>query len=78
MTDEKHRQNQIGNALIFAVRYALPRKASADMACNTMLKTLWHEVPESHRSIIIEEIRQGENSFDFSLWADFLRWEKKQ
>ena len=70
------KRNNLGNAFVFMVRYALPRKTSADMATTTALKWWWDEIPETHRKIIIEEIEGGKALYgnDPFLWDDFLKW----
>lgn len=74
--NNKIKQNNLGNAFVFMVRYALPRKTSADMATATALKWWWSELPETHRKIIIEEIEGGKDLYgnDPFLWDDFLKW----
>jgi hypothetical protein len=70
------KKNNLGNAFIFMVRYALPRKTSADMATTTALRWWWEEIPQAHKKIILEEIRDGKDLYgnDPFLWDDFLKW----
>lgn len=74
----KNQQNHIGNALIFMCRYAYARNTSADMACNSALKSLWEFVPDNQKRIIIEEIKTevelGNIANNPFLWNDFLKW----
>lgn len=78
-----NQKNHIGNALLFMCRYSYQRKTSADMACNSALKSLWEFVPDTHKRKIIEEIK-SEKDFvpdankSYSLWEDFLKWENRQ
>ena len=76
-----NQKNHIGNALIFMCRYAYTRNTSADMACNSALKALWEFVPDSHRKIIIDEIKSeaelGNITSNPFLWNDFLNWINK-
>lgn len=82
MSLNENQRNHIGNALLFMCRYSYPRQTSADMACNSALKALWEFVPDNHKSKIIDEIK-CEKDFvpdshkQFSLWEDFLKWEKE-
>ena len=77
MTNQQ--QNHIGNALIFMCRYSFPRKTSADMACNSALKSLWEFVPKCQRDIILHEISLEKDLYenDPILWNDFLKWIEK-
>ena len=77
MNDDK-KQNHLGNAFIFMVRYALPRETSADMATVTALRSWWREIPNTHRKRILEEIKSEKGLWgqDTWLWDEFL--EEKQ
>jgi hypothetical protein len=70
------KRNNLGNAFAFMVRYALPRKTSADMATTTALRWWWDEIPAVHRQRIIAEIEEGKDLYgnDPFLWDDFLKW----
>jgi hypothetical protein len=70
------KRNNLGNAFVFMVRYALPRKTSADMATTTALRWWWDEIPEVHRQRIIAEIEECKDLYgnDPFLWDDFLKW----
>jgi len=73
------KNNHLGNAFIFMVRYALPRKTSADMATVSALKSWWSDIPEAHRKIIIDEIKSEKDLYenDPFLWDEFLEWSEK-
>ena len=79
ITVNTHMLNQMGNAFIFMVRYALPRKTSADMATNTALKSWWKHIPVTHRRTILQEMESEKGMWDNDtwLWDDFLKWEKE-
>ena len=53
-----NQKNHIGNALLFMCRYSYNRRTSADMACNSALKSLWEFVSDSHKQKILEEIKE--------------------
>ncbi len=71
---DKRDLNVLGNMAIFCVRYSLPRKTSADMACTTSLKAWWKHIPETQRKMIVEEIEAEKSLYgnDPFLWNDFL------
>ena len=77
-----NQKNHIGNALLFMCRYSYNRRTSADMACNSVLKSLWEYVPEHSRRNIIQEIEceidLNSTANDPMLWNDFLNWEKNK
>ncbi len=76
---EVHKLNQLGNAFVFMVRYALPRKTSADMATVTALKSWWKEIPATHKKMILQEMESEKGLWgnDSWLWDEFLEWERK-
>ena len=79
MESSNNQQNHIGNALLFMCRYSYSRRTSADMACNSELKSLWGLVPDSHKQKILEEIKSEANLDEYgSLWQDFLYWEENK
>lgn len=80
ITVNTHKLNQLGNAFIFMVRYALPRKTSADMATVTALKSWWSDIPETHKKIILSEMESEKGMWDNDtwLWDEFLEWVKKE
>lgn len=74
----KQQQNHLANALIFMCRYSYQRQTSADMACNSALKSLWEFVPDNQKKMIIGEIEtEIPHIKDNSLWLDFLKWSSK-
>ena len=72
---KQNRLNSLGNAFIFMVRYALPRKTSADMATVTALRAWWDDIPETHKKIILDEIENEKGLWDNDtwLWDEFLK-----
>ena len=78
MTEQE--KNHIGNSLLFMCRYSYNRKTGADMACNSALKALWKYIPNTHRTVILEEIEAEAPDLAkgrFSIWYEFLQWEKQ-
>ena len=74
---DSNQQNHLGNALTFMCRYSYSRKTSADMACNSALKSLWEFLPDNKRRMIVEEVEDNKDLVDPTLWDDFLKWESK-
>ena len=74
-----NKNNHLGNAFIFMVRYATARNTSADMATTTALKVWWEDIPNTHKHIIIEEIASGKDlyGYDAWIWNEFLKWATK-
>ena len=72
---KKNKLNNLGNAFIFMVRYALPRKTSADMATVTALRAWWDDIPETHKKIILSDITAGKGLWenDTLIWDEFLK-----
>lgn len=70
------KENHLGNAFIFMVRYALPRTTSADMATTSALKVYWEDIPDNHKKMIIEHIEVEKDMYgkDPFIWNDFLKW----
>ena len=71
-------KNHLGNAFIFMVRYALPRKTAADMATTSALRVWWKDIPSTQKNIILEEIKREKDLRDHDpwLWDEFLEWER--
>ena len=80
MIDKQYKANQLGNMALFAVRYAIPRNTSADMAIMTALKSWWSDIPTTHRKQIEDTIKSEKGLYgnDAWIWNELLEWIEEQ
>ena len=71
----KQKRNHLDTLALFATRYAIPRRTSADMAVTSALRVWWDDISPKVQKMILGEISSECRLYDNDpwLWDEFLK-----